>query len=115
MSSPPFLPALRPVVAALEALDVPYYIGGSVASSVYGEPRTTVDVDLVAELRSEHVRSFVQSLGENFYADEERIRQAIRLRRSFNVIHLGTNDEYLRTWAEHLEVVDLLERALGEL
>lgn len=90
MTSPPFLPALRPVVEAFEVLRVPYYIGGSVASSVYGEPRTTIDVDLIADLRSEHVLPLVENLGGDFYVAEERIRQAVRLRRSFNVIHLDT-------------------------
>ena len=31
--------AVRPVVVALEALAIPYCIGGSVASGVFGEPR----------------------------------------------------------------------------
>ena len=39
----------------LEGLGVRYCVGGSVASSVYGEVRTTLDADLVAELRQEHL------------------------------------------------------------
>jgi len=39
----------------LRRLGIRYCIGGSVASSVYGEVRTTLDVDLVVELRQQHV------------------------------------------------------------
>lgn len=42
--------ALEPVVAALEDLGVRYRVGGSVASSALGVPRSTLDVDLVCEL-----------------------------------------------------------------
>ena len=55
MSDPEILPALTRVADTLERLGVPYHIGGSVASSVYGAARATVDVDLVAELPLEHV------------------------------------------------------------
>ena len=39
------------VIDALEALDVPYLIGGSLASAVHGVARATADTDLVADLR----------------------------------------------------------------
>lgn len=49
MSHPDLLVALRPVVFSLQRMNVRYYVCGSVASSVYGVGRTTLDVDLVAE------------------------------------------------------------------
>ncbi len=75
------------VVEALERLEVPYFIGGSLATAVHGVARTTMDVDFVADLRLEHVEPFVQALGSAFYADDEMIRSAIRHRSSFNLIH----------------------------
>ena len=36
------------VTEALEALGIPYFVGGSLASSLHGVPRATKDVDLVA-------------------------------------------------------------------
>ena len=71
------------VVDLLESLDVPYLIGGSLASAVYGAVRTTMDVDLVAELRMEHVESLVSALGDAFYVDAGMIHQAIQNRGSF--------------------------------
>ena len=48
------------VTAILEALNVPYFIGGSVASTLYGMVRTMQDSDLIAGLRPE------QPSGKNF-------------------------------------------------
>lgn len=78
------------VTEALERLGVRYLVGGSFASTVHGEPRRTLDTDLVAELRQEHVNPLVEALGAAFYADEKMIRDAITHRRSFNLIHLAT-------------------------
>jgi hypothetical protein len=78
------------VVEVLDALGVPYLIGGSFASSVYGTYRATADVDLVADLKFEHVEPLVTALREQFYIDTELVRDAIRHRRSFSAIHLTT-------------------------
>jgi len=78
------------VIEALEALGVPYLIGGSLASAVHGVARATVDTDLVADLRPEHAEPLAQALRDAFYVDAESIRDAIRQRSSFNVIHLET-------------------------
>ena len=78
------------VADALEALGVPYAIGGSLASAVHGVMRATMDADLVADLRPEHAEPLVRALGDAFYADAEMIRDAIRRHGSFNLIHLGT-------------------------
>ncbi len=81
--------ALR-VTALLEELGVRYVVGGSLASMVHGEARSTRDVDIVADLGPEHVEPLVGGLGKEFYADRDMIREAIELRRHFNVIHLAS-------------------------
>ncbi len=43
---------LAPFLEPLEALGLPYCITGSVAASVYGEPRLTADIDVVLLLKS---------------------------------------------------------------
>ena len=78
------------VVDALDALGVLYAIGGSFASALHGVMRATMDADLVADLRLEHVEPLAQALGDVFYADAEMMRDAIRRRGSFNLIHLDT-------------------------
>jgi hypothetical protein len=74
----------------LDDLGAPYLVGGSLASSLYGVPRSTQDADLVADLREEHVVPFVAALEGRFYVDEERVRHAVRRRSSFNVLELAT-------------------------
>jgi hypothetical protein len=78
------------VTDALEALGIPYAIGGSLASAVHGVMRATMDADLVADLGQEEVTPLVQTLGEAFYADAEMMRQAIDQHSSFNLIHLDS-------------------------
>ncbi len=78
------------VTQALDELGVDYVVGGSVASSVYGVPRSTADADVVAALREQHVAPLVASLEGAFYVDADMIRDAIRHRFEFNVLHLAT-------------------------
>jgi hypothetical protein len=49
MNDEPLQVALR-VTQTLDDLGVPYLIGGSIASALYGEPRATMDADIVADL-----------------------------------------------------------------
>ena len=73
-----------------DALEIPWLLGGSVASSLHGLPRFTQDVDLVADLRLVHVLPLVADLEVEFYIDADSVRDAIRRRASFNLIHLAT-------------------------
>jgi hypothetical protein len=82
--------AFDPVANAFEALQIDYRVGGSVASSRFGVARTTLDIDVVADIRSEHIDDFVARLAATYYVDAESIREAIARQRSFNVIHLRT-------------------------
>ena len=61
--------AVEPVVAEFEVLGVSYRIGGSVASSAHGVPRSTLDVDLVCDLRLVHVDRLVARLQDAYYVD----------------------------------------------
>lgn len=56
------LAAMTPIIEALESLGIEVQVGGSVASSALGVPRTTLDADLVADLRLEHVEPLAGSL-----------------------------------------------------
>lgn len=90
MSSDEIVRALEPVVRVFDRLEVRYYLGGSVASSARGVARSTLDVDLVAELGEEHVGPLFRDLDGPFYLDERRVRSAVRRGGSFNAIHLDT-------------------------
>ena len=84
------LTAVLPVIAAFDRLGVPYYLGGSVASSAHGFVRATLDADVVADLGPRHVAGLVESLQADYYIDANMIREAIAGHSCFNVIHLAT-------------------------
>lgn len=110
--------AITPVVEALERLGVSYHIGGSVASSIYGLPRLTIDADIVADIQQRHVMPLVRLLEGAYYIDADMIKDAIRHRASFNIIHHDTiikidifipklrpfdQEELLRVWLQDIE------------
>jgi hypothetical protein len=74
------------VAKILNELNIPYLVGGSVASSLMGEMRATEDVDMVADLPMEKMMPLIQVLQPRFYVSEDAVRDAIRFKRSFNVI-----------------------------
>lgn len=78
------------VTQTLEELDIPYAVGGSLASSIHGVMRSTLDVDIVADMRFEHIQPLVAALSKEFYADDEMMRDAIEYHSSFNLIHYET-------------------------
>ena len=78
------------VVRCLNDLGVPAIVVGSVASSLYGEPRFTRDVDLLAPLQPHHVARLVAALQHEFYIDEGAVREAVASQTCFNAIHLAT-------------------------
>jgi hypothetical protein len=84
------LTAAAVVVDAFERLGVRYHVGGSIAGSAHGVPRSTLDVDLVADLREQHIEPLVLAIGDAFHADESAMRDAVRRRDAFNLIHLDT-------------------------
>lgn len=78
------------VTQALDALDVSYFIGGSLASSFHGMVRTTQDADIIAQLQPEHVSPLTTALKQDFFVDKEMMADAIKRRTSFNILHKAT-------------------------
>ena len=78
------------VSKALDAIGVVNTIGGSLAASFAGEPRSTIDIDIVASLEEFHAAQLVAALADAFYIDESSLRRAIRERTSTNLIHEAT-------------------------
>ncbi|MBN1695778.1 hypothetical protein JW879_10350 [candidate division WOR-3 bacterium] len=91
MNSPDILLALKPLIASFNELKISYYIGGSLASSVYGMPRATLDADIVADITSNQIKTLKSKLEKEYYIDENTIKDAIRNNSSFNLIHFKTS------------------------
>jgi len=85
---------LKKVVQALNANKIDYMITGSVASSYYGEPRSTHDIDVVVSINASGVESLAASFpAKNFYFDKEGFVEAIKSKRMVNVIDLREGDK----------------------
>ncbi len=81
---------LKTVVDVLESLAIPYMLTGSMAMMYYAEPRYTRDLDFIVDIGVGHAVGICAQFGEDFYVDDEMIRDAVRTRTSFNVIELET-------------------------
>lgn len=76
------------VGAILDRLGVAYVTAGSLASSLHGEPRSSDDLDIVADLSRSQATSLLQALGREWYVSADAVNAAVTHGTSFNAIHL---------------------------
>src|SRR6185436_14849434 len=88
LSEPTTLDVALLVARALEKLGVGYFLGGSLASSMQGEPRATNDIDFVIEMAPQQVRPFVEELGPDFDVDADALAENLRRGGSWNIFYL---------------------------
>lgn len=82
--------ALATVAGLLGELAIPHMLTGSVATSYHGRPRATHDADMVIDPTPSQLNALVERLvAVGFYVDADGAREALRLRRPFNVIEIG--------------------------
>ena len=86
MLSDPVAVALS-VAQMLEACGLRYLVGGSLASSMSGEPRSTLDVDIVVAMTESDIGTVTEALRAEFDVDERAVARAVRERSSVNVFH----------------------------
>jgi hypothetical protein len=83
--------AIKCTTQVLDDLNIRYAIGGSLASSIHGQPRYTQDADIAVEPFPGKERSFALRFpSDEYYVDESMIRDAVIRRASFNILHLLT-------------------------
>jgi hypothetical protein len=85
--NPDGLEVARKVARALESVGIDYLIGGSMASSFVGKPRSTMDVDFVVRMTQAQIQPLVEALGDDFFVDPSSLARAVRERSSANLIH----------------------------
>jgi hypothetical protein len=79
------------VVQKLEQLSLPYMVAGGFAAIFYGEPRLTVDIDIVVDLNVTHIPRLLAAFPfPDYYLSEEAMRDSIRRRFPFNIIQTTT-------------------------
>ena len=82
------------LLAALDRLPIPYFVGGSLASSVHGVPRATMGIDMVADIPERQIDSLCAELGSEFYLEPEQAKNALRNGRAFNLIHYSSSYKF---------------------
>ena len=83
--------AFEPLRSALEQAGIRYAIGGSWASTAFGEPRFTNDVDILVEFTEQNLEWFLGNLPDTFYVDAAEALTAIRRGRPFNAFLCGAD------------------------
>ena len=78
------------LAAALSSLGIRFHVTGGLASSYYGEPRMTRDVDVVVRLGPSEGRRLVEALAGEFLIGEAAVREAITNRGFFQALHSVT-------------------------
>ena len=90
----PDLSLFLDILQTLEAIGAPYMIIGAFAAIVYGITRTTYDIDIVVELREEHIEALAVAYPPpRYYADPEQMRESIQLGIMFNIIDTSRGEK----------------------
>jgi len=63
------------VTKTLEQIGVPHAVGGSLASSLHGVMRSTLDADIVADMKLEHIQPLVAARDRSAQIDRAGIYQ----------------------------------------
>ena len=126
MNNPAELTTLENFTDILDRLGIAYAVGGSIASSAYGTVRFTEDVDIVVEPLDDKEKEFFELVKHQYYISKEAMRQALKERSSFNVIHFESAfkidvfirkdiafEKQLMSRAKGLKLSDSLEKSFS--
>jgi len=81
---------LERLAEVLDALGIPYAVGGSIASSMYGTVRFTRDADIGVYPFPTVADKFYEMLKDEFYVNEQAMQEALGCCGSFNIVHFET-------------------------
>lgn len=81
----------RKVQSELDAAGIPYMVTGSFASSIYGEPRASKDIDIVIAPTRDQLIDFVRRFPPDcYYADEQDAVESFTRGDMFNIIDFAS-------------------------
>ena len=86
--NPEDISVLRQLTDMLDKLGIIYAVGGSMASSVYGQVRFTQDADITVEPFYQKIDKLIELLKDSFYISRSAVISALQEHASFNIIHL---------------------------
>lgn len=73
-----------------DSVGIRHTIGGSIAASFAGEPRSTIDIDFVVAMTHDHVEPLMSALLPEYYASEQALHRAVDTLGAANLIHQDT-------------------------
>ena len=83
----PDLSLFLDILHTLERIGAPYMVIGGFAATMYGITRTTYDIDIVVDLKEQHIQALIAAYPwPRYYADPEQMRSSISMGISFNII-----------------------------
>ena len=94
---------------ALEKLDIPYAITGSVASSVHGEPFSSLDAGLILAASAGEAKTLSTEVSPRFYAPEDMLTEAAT---SFSFVNVVDNRTTLKVDLSFVGTDRFLRQAL---
>ena len=78
---------VRYVTTKLESAGIPYMLTGSIVLTLHEIPRTTRDVDIVAEIGAQDADKLIEMFEPDCYIDRQAILEAVATEGMFNIIH----------------------------
>ena len=83
----PDLTLFLDILQTLEEIGAPYMVIGGFAATLYGITRATYDIDIVVDLKEQHIITLVAAYpAPRYYTDPEQMRNSIRMGIPFNII-----------------------------
>ncbi|MBT9171291.1 MAG: hypothetical protein DDT18_01664 [Actinobacteria bacterium] len=80
------------VINLFNKYNIPYMLTGGLAVTVWGRARSTLDIDIVLDIKKSDIEKLTSAFKkENFYIDEEAVKMALDKKISFNAIDFETN------------------------
>ena len=77
---------LKKLVNYFDTYNIKYMLSGSVAMSLYTEPRFTRDFDFVVHLGISDIENLVNYFKDDYYCDSDAVKEAIERKSKFNII-----------------------------
>lgn len=84
------LDVLKALCEKLEYLEIEYMLSGSLALNLYTVPRMTRDIDIIIHFTDKNLESFISSFDSDYFVDDIGIRQEVKRKGIFNLIHKAT-------------------------
>ena len=77
---------LRILINFFDKNNIPYMLSGSVAMSLYIQPRFTRDYDFIVYLKEENINQPPLSFSDGYSLNDESLKDAVKKKTMFNII-----------------------------